>query len=303
MAPVLLAVLSALAAAAPGDGVRVAHAPLPSHPASALLPQVVPSPPDVVVRAAPRYGEVTLDHRKHLSLKASCRECHDTFPVGPIAFTPQTAHRACIGCHKERDAGPTACAGCHAGRRGPEAAVARAEPPPAAAEPADEAAPALGPGPLVVTLIGPPSYQSVELGYAAGGGSGPSLRVSSRRGRLAVTYSFERVARDGDSRLLGLLGAGVSHEVRDRLSVVGLALGGFDAIESPAVAVLPAVALRAGVEWCPGRGRRDSLQLGVTGVVDLAHAHAFGREVGGATFYATFGVGVAVRSLPPLAPR
>src|SRR5512133_2765714 len=96
---IALAVTVAIAPTA-GDERRVAHAPLPSDERAALFQGPAPAPPGRIARRPERYGDVTIGHAKHLAVRAPCTECHDVFPVGPIAFTPQTAHRACIGCHK-----------------------------------------------------------------------------------------------------------------------------------------------------------------------------------------------------------
>lgn len=144
-------------------------------------------------------------------------------------------------------------------------------------------------------MIAPASRELIELGYVAGAGFGPSLRVSSRWNRLVTSYSFERVERSGDARLLGLLGAGLSRSVHDRFDAVVLALAGFDAIETPAVTVAPALGARAGLEWRVRRWRFETIQVGVTGVVDLSRGRAFGRDVPGTAIYATVGTGLSAR--------
>lgn len=310
MSPVLIAAVTALVAGGPGpgDGRLVAYAPERARSdVDALLLQALPPPPSVVVRTTQRYGEVTIDHAKHLSLRAPCGTCHVSLPIGKITYTPQIAHRTCIGCHKERASGPTQCAGCHVrSLPPPEPVLAEAE---AEAEtPAAPQAPAVAPrafvapspsgGPLATAAAGPPSRQIVEVGLVAGPGFGPSLRVSSRRERLVTMYSFERIARSGDTRLVGMLGAGLSHRLQDRWEVVAVAMGGFDAIESPAVTILPALGARAGIEWHPRRWRFDTIHVGVAGVVDLARDRAFGEDVGGATFFATIATGLSVRARP-----
>jgi len=145
-----------------------------------------------------------------------------------------------------------------------------------------------------------PQRQMVEVGLSAGGGLGPSLRVSSRRDRLVVLYSFERVARSDDARLIGMVGAGLTRPIHARWEVIAVAMGGFDTIESPAVAIVPALGARAGIEWHPKGFGRGAIQLGVTAVVDLAEATAFGHEVGGTSFlFATLTAGIPVRARPP----
>jgi len=108
---VLAASLAAQAAAPAGpEDARVAQVPSLLAP---VLPQAMPVAPERVERTTGRYGVVTIDHRRHLEVRASCRRCHGPGPVGKVTYTAQSAHERCIGCHKERDEGPSHCAGCH----------------------------------------------------------------------------------------------------------------------------------------------------------------------------------------------
>lgn len=305
MPSVLTAAFALLVASgsAPVEGYLVAHGARPAlEEVNPLLLQALPAPPGVVVRTTKRYGEVTIDHPKHLAVRAPCGDCHLTLPVSKITFTPQEAHRNCIGCHKERSSGPTQCAGCHVKSLPPPVLLAEAEEEEEAASPAAPppaplplAARAPGAGRTTVEVIAPASRQLIELGYVAGTGFGPSLRVSSRWNRLVTSYSFERVERSGDARLLGLLGVGLARPVHDRVDAVVLALAGFDAVETPAVTVAPALGARAALEWRVRRWRLETIQLGVTGVVDLSRGRAFGRDVPGTAFYATVGAGLSTR--------
>jgi len=311
-----IALLAALLAGEAGrpDGAAVASLEPALHGLGTLSSHALPPPPGVVVRRTERYGNVAIDHAKHLAVRAPCLACHGKGPVSKIQFTPQAAHEACIGCHQTRSSGPTQCAGCHVrGSEQARAGTALPGSPPAAAEqtkaepaapPAPGAGTALPPPPPPPSLpesappapeAGPAVRQLVELGYLAGTGFGPSLRVSSRRERLLVMYSFERVARPGEARLVGLLGVGLSHRLPNGWELVAVAMGGFDAIEEPAVTIAPALAARAGVEWRPRRGRLDTIHLGVTGVVDLASGRAFGRDVPRTALFATFATGLRVR--------
>lgn len=303
MSPAALAAIAALigggaaAGAGPSKELRVAYAP--SAEVGALLLHAFPPKPSVVVRSTNRYGEVTIDHEKHLAVRAPCSECHDILPVGPITFTPQVAHRACIGCHTERAAGPTQCAGCHNRPLPPPPATLLADvreptsapPPPAAAAP-------LPPPRLAVSRSGPPSRHTVDVGLAVGGGYGLSLRVTSRRERFLSSYSLERVGDADTTRILGLLGAGFSRPILPGWHVVGVAMGGFDAVESPALTVRPAIAARAGLEWRPMRSLFETVHLGVTGVYDLTGNRAFHQEVGTTAFFATLSTGLRVTPKP-----
>lgn len=44
-----------------------------------------------------------------------CADCH-AVKGGKGTPLQRAYHRQCMGCHKDRGAGPTACGGCHAGR-------------------------------------------------------------------------------------------------------------------------------------------------------------------------------------------
>jgi hypothetical protein len=329
MSPVLIAIAALVASdAGPGDGALVASSSRQvQRETEAVMVQALPRPPDVVVRKTKRYGEVTVDHAKHLTLRAPCSACHVTFPVGKIDFTPQVAHRACIGCHKERGSGPSQCAGCHVtplpereavtaeaqpasapesarGGDTPSAAAAApaASPSSASASASATAAPSPAPRPAPAPARGvavasdtPASRQIVEVGCVAGPGFGPSLRVSSRREALLTMYSFERVARGSDAHLVAMLGAGLSTRVHDDWEVVALAMAGFDTFEAPSVTIAPALGARAGVEWHPRRWRFETIHVGVTGVLDLSHGRA---DAPGTLIFATVATGLSVRAKP-----
>jgi hypothetical protein len=112
MSIALAAMLSAVLAAGSGpEGDEVIA--LAGRPALRDLAAALAPPPSVVVRTTRSFGTITIDHRKHLGLRAACVRCHGPGPVSKIEFTPKVAHERCVGCHKEREAGPTACGGCH----------------------------------------------------------------------------------------------------------------------------------------------------------------------------------------------
>lgn len=67
--------------------------------------------PGVVIFQA-RNGNVTFDHELHAKV-ATCNQCHDVIPAQKIELDQASAHKLCIDCHKEMNAGPATCAGCH----------------------------------------------------------------------------------------------------------------------------------------------------------------------------------------------
>lgn len=57
-------------------------------------------------------GDVDFDHRLHKS-QLECKECH---PEGPkhMDLNKASAHKLCIGCHKNLGMGPSVhCSDCH----------------------------------------------------------------------------------------------------------------------------------------------------------------------------------------------
>ena len=82
------------------------------------------------------YGPVRFMHMKHAAVVGDCTECHHRRPADPRGsetarcsachqepFNPTTPerlglkaayHQQCMGCHQERNQGPTDCTGCHA---------------------------------------------------------------------------------------------------------------------------------------------------------------------------------------------
>lgn len=304
MAPPLAALLAAIAlsAAAEPEGARVATVD-PRGPLEDLALGSLPPPPAVVVRETRYYGNVTIDHRAHLARRAACRSCHGPGPVTKLSFTPKVAHERCIGCHKEEAKGPVACQGCHvkAAPKAPPQALAvappTAPPPPPGPNPANVAsalaaleASAPPPGaPGAGTL-----QRSLEVGLAAADGTGPAVRLAFHQDRVLVTQSFDRRASADEARTSGLLGAGLSRPLGGRFALEALALGGFEVVERPVVALLPALGARAGVEWCPNLRFLRSVNASVTAVVDLATRRAGDREVGGAAVYGTVSTGFAI---------
>ncbi|MBE0597921.1 MAG: cytochrome c3 family protein [Desulfuromonadales bacterium] len=59
-----------------------------------------------------KNGNVTLSHQKHAKT-IDCSTCHQGTPGKIADFGKDKAHALCIGCHKEKNAGPTKCSECH----------------------------------------------------------------------------------------------------------------------------------------------------------------------------------------------
>jgi hypothetical protein len=133
--------------------------------------------------------------------------------------------------------------------------------------------------------------QVVQVGYAAGESVGPAFRLSSRQEALAIEHSIDRVSRSGDDRTVILVGGGLVHNLQDRLAFVAVGLGGIDAVQGLETGIMPALGARVGIEWLPRRWFLNSVQLSVTGVVDLAKRRAMGREIGATNVYATLATG------------
>ena len=295
--------------AAPGE-VKVASA-LPVPQLEALLAEALPPPPKTAVVQTSYYGVIRLDHAAHLQRRHACRDCHGSGPVGKIDVTPKVAHGRCIGCHTQLSAGPTACKGCHDTRKPEEtpavtvvaAAASATPPPPPVPTPAQVALLEVaerGPGSLVDLRERTRLVRVIEAGAAAGPGFGPSLRLSSRSGRLETSHTFERLASRDAARTVGLFGFGITQPRHHRLTLVAAALGGFDVIEAPGVAFLPALGARVGMEWAPPASWRvKRFQVSLTGLVDLGRARWGTHEVGGFTGYATLATGLALPGSSP----
>jgi hypothetical protein len=256
----------------------------------------LPPPPTTVIRETRYYGTVTIDHRAHLARRASCKTCHGPGVVSKIVYTPKIAHQRCIGCHEEQAKGPTRCQGCHV----------RPPPPPSPA--LAEAGPASGqqqppPGPNAANVSAAlaafdaqdpvarePFQRYLELGLAAGGGLGPSVRLASREGSILVSTSVERQSSGGGARTIAMLGAGRTHG-RGRVSLEAVGLAGLDVVERPQVALLPAIGARGGVEWRFPHGLVQRAAASLTCVVDLSGGPG---SVGGVTFYGTVATGFRV---------
>jgi hypothetical protein len=258
----------------------------------ALMLGAMPDPPTVVVRQTRYYGSVTVDHRAHLARKASCKTCHGSGPITKLTFTPRLAHERCIGCHTQQSKGPTRCQGCHV-----------RQPPPAVANPANVAAAlaAFDAAEREVASINSrrePFHRWFELGVSGGAGQGLSLRVASHQNRIVLTQGLERMSSEHAARTIGLFGVGLTRPlplpapfpVRHRFSAEAVALVGFDVLDRPIVALMPALGLRAGVQWRPPFRYLRQVTGSVTTLVDLTRRE-FGRDVGGTSVYVTLATG------------
>jgi hypothetical protein len=108
-----------------------------------------------------------------------------------------------------------------------------------------------------------------------------------------MTHGFDRVAGDDETRTFGLMGFGLTRPFRSRWRVEAVALGGFDLVENPRIAWLPALGARAGVDWWAGRGMFRNVQLSVTGVFDVS-----GSPFAGATVFGTISTGLSLSRRP-----
>lgn len=281
----------------------------------AALGTLAPAP-EKVVRATRSFGTVTIDHKAHLARKAHCKDCHGAGPVAKIEFTPRIAHDRCLGCHREEKRGPMKCRECHAvpdpaapppqqlagklpaAAAGQKLAAAGATPTVAPTSTLGSAAPG------TASITGAERFPSFEapapggrgftrvlsIGYSAMGGAGqgtatgPAVFFSARDDTMLVSLSIEH-----PGRTLGLIGAGVVQPLKQRWNAVYTLLGGFDATQTPSLAVMPAVGARAGIEWL---GNRTTVGLSLTGVTDLVRrTDPLGNQVGGITFALSATVG------------
>jgi hypothetical protein len=305
-----------LLASAPLAGMQphVLAAMQPSHVPSDLILQALPPAPEIVTLQTSYFGTVTVDHRAHLARRITCKACHGPERVGKIEFTPRVAHERCAGCHRAEARGPTDCKGCHvkpAPSEPPATLTAEAdaakkpeEAPPTAPQAGTTAEGVAGADSEATLAAVSPSpsdddprqgfRQVVQVGYTAGDAVGPAFRLSSRHKGLAIEHSIDRLSRSGDDRTVILVGGGLVLSVQDRLAFMALGLGGIDAVQNPETGIMPALGARVGIEWLPRRWFLNSVQLSVTGVVDVANRRAMGREIGATNVYATLATGFSV---------
>lgn len=285
------------APASPSDAFAVSH--LPAEQLEDMILEALPPPPLTVIRETKYYGTVTIDHRAHLARKAACKTCHGTGSITKIEYTAKVAHDRCITCHQQQ-AGPTNCQGCHVKVEPPPPVYAAPAPetlepavPPPNPDNLSAAFAALNKPPDQGGLLGKESfYRYIEVGLAAGRGQGVSVRIASHQNFVVVTQSVERMMSRDDARTIGLLGAGVSKTLHSRVALEVVGLAGFDAVDRPLLALLPAIGGRAGLEWRPRRWKIfQQFTASVTGVHDLSTRKLESREVGGTTIYGTVATG------------
>ena len=294
---------------------------LPSHGVLESAQGALASAPDKVIRQTRSFGTVTIDHGAHLARRSACKTCHGPGPVTKLEFTPKVAHERCIGCHREQQRGPLKCRECHIVKDKPaetadpgvqlasavapgvtmREAMALVKAPAAGGSVAPSSAAKLGgvpiPGPLPPAELGAASASTsgftrvLSLGFALGSGPGrsasvgPAVTFDARDDWLQLLVSVERAG-----GTLGVLGVGAIFPVHRSWNLILTGLAGFDAVDKPQPAMMPAIGARAGVEWL---GSRMSVALAVTGVSDLTRSTtAFGEQIGG--FTATAGVNVGI---------
>lgn len=322
MSPSLAAMLAAalVAAEPPAPGEEWAAAPPgPLEEALGAIPPelqelqdlalgLLPPPPNTVVRQTRYFGTVTIDHRAHVDRHITCKACHGPKPIRKIVFTPRVAHERCIGCHQAEAKGPTKCQGCHVKSALPPVLVAAAPAVPAAPPKAPEPnpdnvaaalaafdAPRTGSGGGLFGFGREPFQRWFEVGFVAGEGQGLSVRLASHQDHVVLTQSLERVSSTFDARTLGLFGAGLTRPLRLGVTLHAVALAGFDVVDRPLLALLPAMGVRAGVEWRPRLRFCEQVTASVSAVADLTRRRVSGRDLGGTTIYGTLGTGFSVK--------
>jgi hypothetical protein len=120
----------------------------------------------------------------------------------------------------------------------------------------------------------------------------PAAVFTLRDEHVLFTTSVEIGAAQTDGRTLGLVGGGVVLPVHGRFNALAAVVGGIDAIQGPSASLLPAVGLRAGVEWL---GERYCAGLQATGLTDLTRSHnQFNETIGGTSFSAMATVGIVL---------
>lgn len=76
--------------------------------AAPALAATAPTAPSVLKA---KNGNVTFNHKSHA--KVDCKTCHTKGEPGKMELDKDSAHKLCMGCHKEKGAGPTKCGECH----------------------------------------------------------------------------------------------------------------------------------------------------------------------------------------------
>lgn len=279
-----------------------AVAGIPADDLAALAPAALPPPPTTVVRETRYYGTVTIDHRAHLARRAPCKSCHGPGPVTKLSLTPKIAHGRCVGCHQEVAKGPEKCQGCHV-QPPPPVQLAEEQKPEAPPEPPGPSAAnvaaalaAVAPSaaaPTAGIFAADPFQRYLEVGVAVGRLQGVSVRLASHESNLVITQSVEYQTARNEARTFTMLGAGISHLGRGRISFEAVGLAGADVVAKPGVGVLPALGARFGAEFRPDHGFVQRICASVTSVADLAE-RASGRDVGTFSVYGTLATGFRV---------
>jgi hypothetical protein len=236
-----------------------------------------------------------------------CKGCHASSAEAPIV-AERPAERSSeekAGQPEIRAPGPgkaltAAPAAAPGGGPGPGAGPAPSAPAPAAAPGGPGPGAALAASAPVVTSSAtpleddgtPPRFLRIaQVGFAGGTEFGPSVRLAARQERGALEYSFEHLEGDGKTRSLVLVGGGLAYPLEQRLELVVIGVCGLDALERPETAFMGAVGARVGLEWLPRRWFVHSVNLSLTGVVDVVNRRAMGLNAGGTNFFVTLGTG------------
>jgi hypothetical protein len=141
-------------------------------------------------------------------------------------------------------------------------------------------------------------HQLLQLGFVAGTGVGPSLRITSRADRIETAYVLERLSSTDGARILMAYDAGASWPLRHRFTAWAVGTAGFDAQERPAIGFSPVLGGRAGIEWAPPGGWLvRSLHLSVSMLYAVAPSGGIGDQRGGFRIFATLATGLPVPGL------
>ena len=138
--------------------------------------------------------------------------------------------------------------------------------------------------PFVLRTVAPSPAQVAGTRVLGVERMGKRILFAMEGDRFVVMYSIEWPGVfAGDARTIVLVGGGMKLPIAPKLRASAVALGGLDAVDRTST-MLPALAMRLGVEWSPDGSFAHAFGVSLTGMTDvIQYRDALGQQIGGAT--------------------